>query len=519
MSRFWWRKIFTTNADTATDRLYRLTFETGLLFASLSTTGAVMWHLYGVRKENVIDGLARNTLHRRWGEDLYLSEKILYKSPSHRVYSCLDIRTGDCFVYAVHFPSGGVWSTLLKSDNSLETEKIYMPNGGIKATDYELTERPFYTKKNGVLGAMKAWMDATKYMHASAMEECKPFRELELSASMRAQGGALYARTMFPWVMYSAWWGVKFPLEYCFNVEKDPDAKPVVNPENPSIQQWRKALMKATNGLPITSSNGDIDITENGFSVTLNNATLKLAPDVNAAHKLMDGNQFFSRFIAMAVFGATFLTFTKHWRHLAVQPHDILYKNLTENPRELALRFAANTNLRLAPLKFACTFFLVGHTFYERSEEPLIVMGKYLSFSVLWDAAAAFIIVKYSINRAIPTALTLHGSIKGSSASLSKPSFFKTSRPAGNITMNDAIEFDLVTPPSEREKMREHEVAEYRQNKWQEMLSRHDLELVARNEELRKLQVANEKEKEEKEKTLDKNDKTTGHLPPKAGSA
>eukprot|EP01059_Diplonema_ambulator_P015580 TRINITY_DN26739_c0_g1_i1.p1 TRINITY_DN26739_c0_g1~~TRINITY_DN26739_c0_g1_i1.p1 ORF type:complete len:536 (+),score=153.84 TRINITY_DN26739_c0_g1_i1:41-1609(+) len=481
----WWKRIFAsaTREDTVQGVYHKLASEVSFLYAGFGTVGCVLWFMYGVKQEAVYDGMARNTLHRRWGERLYLSDRILFQTASHKVYSALNMDTGDCFVYAVHFPSKGVWSTRLLSDDEFKAQRIYALNGGVKASEFNPTDVQFYTRDGGILRALQNWWKVTTEVNQQAVDSSMPTAASNASILVRSHAGVLYTKVMFPWVAASLYWAAKFPFVLLWGADRDPAMVPKVYPENPTIGEWRTALKKVQNGIPIQASGGEIKLEPEMVTVGLNGVTLQMKPDVAAARRMAESREVYGNVMGGGCFLSTFFVFRKYWKQLASLPHDALYLSVSTKPRELATRMTVFMTSRLFIPRFAVSFLLLGHIFYENSESLALYTAKYSGALFAWDYAVALMLVKYAHSRSIPKALVVRGTIKDGHTTLTSNSFFKNTQPVGNITPSDAAEFDLVGKPSDVRKVREMEAMGVKERRWRKMLFSHDINKIKEEEE------------------------------------
>ncbi|KAJ9446195.1 hypothetical protein DIPPA_23820 [Diplonema papillatum] len=467
-------------ADRASQRLLQLTSEASLLFGIASAVGGLAWYVLVVPPESILDGMTRRTLQSRLGQTLYMNPSILFKTPSHRVYSLLHADTVDCWVYAIHFPTGRMWSTKLERETTVadSKEEVYGVRGNLQVAeavaerDQELSYRP----EEGVPAALSRWWGTTKKIFAKIDDGVKQRQEVWQGGSViQLELYQRYVTDMLPWLFKSAWWGVTFPVRRAFaSPELLPEEYPKIRDGNPSLAEWKLVLKNAVNGVPLDSKSS-VSMDNESFRIAVGDTVLTLDRDDRVAVQMLV-DRATSRFLSFAAVGLTSTFVLASWwkSRLAASQSDALYKRITKTPLSVAMGFATVHGVFSFPVKALIGFNLCGHYFYEKTQLSFVHVASFVLGNYGWDCLAAWLVFRWVAHKAAPKDLVVAVSSPSlhAAAQPKRPRPFVRPTPVGNLSTTTALDNDIIHGPKVKREWAAEAAEKEKKRQWADMMRR-----------------------------------------------
>ena len=346
----WRRFIFNTIKEAATSsnrtanaRTRQLTGEVSLLFGITAGSVSFLWYFIGVPIVATKDGLTRNTLTKCWGSNnMYLTTKVLFQSETHKIYSLLH-KSGDCMIYAVHFPSGKVWSTRLENTNnaSTMTQTLHQDKEILEAISE--SEDNSYWRDDGVFNALERWANVFtgKIAYIRNRNQMIAGTADDYNVTFGTSEKAL--KIMIPFMVTSAMGLLSFPFRYWF-ITSDRDVnnhlpKPIEG--NVTYDRWTKLLEQYCPGIPL-SDRSTIKYDDKEMKIIIMEEKLndkgtayrplhiKLTGDPWAAARIEKYSDMYIRAGVCSNILAGVYIFSRLWMWECLKPHDYLAKELIQ---------------------------------------------------------------------------------------------------------------------------------------------------------------------------------------------
>eukprot|EP01060_Flectonema_neradi_P019556 TRINITY_DN2673_c2_g1_i2.p1 TRINITY_DN2673_c2_g1~~TRINITY_DN2673_c2_g1_i2.p1 ORF type:complete len:566 (+),score=61.84 TRINITY_DN2673_c2_g1_i2:62-1699(+) len=494
--RFFFRSVIesvTSKDRTATGRMRQLTGEVSLLFGITTGSMAFMW-CFALPHSVIDDGLARNALTKCWGSSsMYMTEKVLYQSESHRIYSLLH-KSGDCMIYVLHFPTGKVWSTrLINTSNTGTLTQTF--SEGVPVTEAVKAEDDIrYWKDDGVYNALSRWY-TTAAGHISNLQYRKRMIKEAKNGGTGNEGIVeRYLFVMVPFIGSSLYYLATFPVRYWFmtsDFEVNANLpKPI--PGNTTFDTWTALLERQITGHPVNGKSSikyddnemkiiicEEKTTESG-KVTHTYCHMKLKSDDWAAMRI---NKYSDRFRLggyLTSMFCGFMVFSRVWMGYCLEPHDLLTKSLMKHPGGWSRAVAASLGVQMVPVRFLLAATVAGHYFVDVSLLSLTHVATFLTYHFLIDFTVAWFVAKHAVSRVLPKDLAIVGD-KPQIFDPSEPQreFLKSSRHVGNIRFSAMVEEGILPAPMERSKITDKQnLINKQQQEHQQLLARQGVTLV-----------------------------------------